>query len=129
MNEMEKKIEMFVPRNDYKQPTEVREDVLKQIITALLSNMEKEVPIVINTHNKGIYLRRGNLCYDRFSNVEARVHGVEMNAAFRALHKAGYYLYTSYDIVNDRMTYVWSRKPKYGRQEPMKEPNFNTFID
>lgn len=81
------------------------------------------------SHNRGVYLSDGNIYYERRYEKDVRVHGVEMDAAFKALHQAGYYLYASYCITDDVTTYVWSQKPWYGKQEYMNEPCFSVFID
>lgn len=123
------KIELNVPANDYKEPTEIRENVVRDIALALLPDIKGERRFRICSHNRGVYLGYGQIRLERLYEKDIRVHGVEMNAAFEALHHAGYYLYATYCITDDVHTYVWSKKPMYGNQKPIKEPKFSTFID
>lgn len=122
------KIELNIPANDYTKPTEIREKVVRDIALALLPGI-KECTFKINSYNRGVYLSYGKIRLERLYENDIRVHGAEMNAAFKALHQAGYYLYATYCITDDVHTYVWSKKPMYGNQKPMKEPKFTTFID
>lgn len=123
------KIELNIPSNDYKKPTEIRDGVVCFIAETLLNGVGEERPFRINSHNRGVYISGGHIRFERLYEKDIRVRGVEMNAAFEALHQAGYYLYATYCITDDVHTYVWSKKPMYGNQKPMKEPKFSTFID
>lgn len=122
-------LEEIIPKNSYKQPKDVREMVAKGVVRALFKGIEYETPLVICSQNRGVYLRNRELRLERGTAADIRVRGVEMEAAFDALRKAGYYLYSYYDEAADVTSYVWSRKPMRGRQMPMFEPKFRTFID
>lgn len=123
------KIEIKVPKNGYKQPTEIREAVVQSVVNVLLSRIKDERPFKIFSFNEGLYLHNGEINYKRKFADDVRINGAEVNAAFNALHEAGYYLYASYCITDNKHEYVWSSKPKYGNYEPMGKPTFNVFID
>lgn len=123
------KIEINVPKNGYKQPTEIRETVVQGVVSALFMYIKDERPFKIRSFNEGLYLHNGGIYYKRQSDDDVRINGAEMNAAFTALHEAGYYLYGSYCITDMTHAYVWSCKPQYGNYKPQEEPTFNVFID
>ncbi len=123
------KLEINIQKNDYKKPTEIRQNVVQGVVNALFGHIKDECPFVINAFNNGVYLHNGYLHSQHRCDDDVRVNGAEMNAAFNALHEAGYYLYASYCITDKRHTYIWSCKPKLGNYEPMKEPTFDVFID
>lgn len=118
-----------IPVNDYKVPTGIREDVVRDIAKNLLKRMEKEQELLIWDNNKGLYLGDGSIYYDYIADGDVRIRGVEMQAAFEALHKAGYFLYGEYCISNGYHTYVWSKKPIFNGKKPLEKPVFSAFID
>ncbi len=118
-----------IPVNDYKVPTEIRDNVVREFIEVLLKRMEKEQGLLIRDDNNGLYLRNGSICYEYRDENDIRVHGVEVNAAFEALHKAGYFLYGEYCISNGYHKYTWSRKPMFNGNKPLEKPVFSIFID
>lgn len=118
-----------IPVNDYKVPTEIRDNVVREFIEVLLKRMEKEQGLLIRDDNNGLYLRNGSICYEYRDENDIRVHGVEVNVAFEALHKAGYFLYGEYCISNGYHKYTWSRKPMFNGNKPLEKPVFSTFID
>lgn len=120
-----------VPQNDYVQPTEIREDVVQGIVDTLLDYLKNGFALRVFNDNKGIYLRKEK---KRFSCDPKcldgiRVYGVEMNAAFKALSAAGYYVYGEYNITRLEHSFYWSNKPRHNNDKPMEEALFSVFID
>ena len=118
-----------IPVNDYKVPTEIREDVVRDIIKNLLERAGKEQGLLIWDNTKGLYLIDGSICYGCIEESNTRIRGVEMQADFEVLHKAGYFLYGEYNITKGIHTYVWSKKPIFNGQKPLEKPVFSVFID
>lgn len=118
-----------IPVNDYKVPTEIRDNVVRDIVKNLLKRIENEEEFNVWDNNKGLYLGNESIYYSYVYDDDVRIRGVEMQAAFEALHKAGYFLYGDYNITKGVHTYVWSKKPIFNGQKPLEKPVFSTFID
>lgn len=80
-----------IPVNNYKVPAEIRDDVVRDIVKNLLKQIENEEEFNVWDSNKGLYLGDGFIYYDCPADGDVRIRGVEMQAAFEALHKAGYF--------------------------------------
>ena len=78
-----------IPQNDYSYPTEIREEVVKAIISKMLNSGF----IDIDREYKALYYSNGNISRSIRTNEEnIRVHGIEVQCAFSALQKKGYYI-------------------------------------
>ena len=131
-------ITINIPKNDYVQPKEVREEVVQAICTTFL---ETHVDSVFHPFSGGAY--RCNTIYvatkhprggfndlswakDHKEDGYIRFNGEEMKAAFKALQNAGYYMYRIYKY-GTWMGYKCSKKPFMENGERVTE--FNDFID
>lgn len=110
-----------IPKNDYIQPTEVREWVVQGICEAFLSDngwstfypyndgagRYKRKYIARHTNNSRFY----GFVSERFTGEECvEFHGEEMKRAFEELHKAGYFIFRIYTY-GTWMGYVCKKKP------------------
>lgn len=130
-------IRINIPKNDYVQPTEVREEVVQGICEAFLNGGAWSTfhpfsngayrgasnKIIRNKNDKKFY----GFHNEGFSNdIAIRFNGAEMKAAFVALIKAGYYMFKVYEY-GSWMGYECSKKPFMNDGERVTE--FNDFID
>lgn len=125
-----------VKRNTYEVPTEVREEVVQAICDAFLN---RSVWSVFHPTSEGMY-RRASLLVIGHKNGEwygfhnepftdelsYRVRGVEMNAAFAELRKAGYHIFKVYSF-GSWPGYRVSEKPFMEGGTEVEE--FTDFID
>lgn len=130
-------IRINIPKNDYVQPTEVRENVVQAICDAFLAQC---VWSTFHPFSQGCYRRADKyvLRYKRDSRFYGFVNspfegedgitfnGAEMKAAFKALQEAGYYMFRIYEY-GSWMGYKCSKKPFMEKGERVTE--FNNFID
>lgn len=131
-------ITLNIPRNNYVQPTEIRQEVVQAICTTFL---EHHVNTIFHPFNDGCYRQatlyvatkhpRGGFNYvswakDHKEEGYVRINGKEMEAAFNALQKAGYYMFRTYEY-GSWMGYKCSKKPFMERGAKVTE--FNDFID
>lgn len=78
-----------IPQNDYSYPTEMREEVIKAIISKMLNSGY----IDIDREYKALYYSNGYISHSAVSNEESiRVHGIEVQCAFVALQRKRYYI-------------------------------------
>lgn len=128
---------VFIPKNDYKQPSVVRQEVVQGICEAFLERMpirdtftavrheytEPTLYIGWTNGRKPTFLNTRELDFEMYKNYRTeRIRGCEMKLAFKILIEAGYHMF-KYDNAH----YFCSKKPfEYGCQE-VKE--FNDFID
>lgn len=124
-------IKVNIPKNNYVQPTEIRQNVVQAIANILLRYMDKQLQFVVGDDNDGLYLTSdlNEITTDSEKPNTIRVNGLEVNAAFNALSEAGYYFYGEYNITRCTHYYHCSRKPKWHNREPMSGTLFNVFID
>lgn len=121
-------IKINIPKNDYVQPTEVRQEVVEKICQTFINNLGDIGRYYIN--NDEIYLegnRFTEFAYNHKTQKQnIRIRGVEMKASITALVKAGYYIYRQ--NCRKGVRYWCSKKPidDY-RLQPTTE--FDTFID
>ena len=141
-------ITINIPQNDYVQPTEVRHEIVQRICDFMLPNSNGIAPVFHPFHDgygrnptlwcsKEISRVSGKeiLCgpkshseaekYDKDRNP-IRIHGVEVNAAFKALRDAGYHIFRVYEY-RTWMGYECSKKPFMERGTEVTE--FTDFID
>jgi len=132
-------MEIKINKNEYVQPTEVREQVVQMICNSLLHHYldsddykdiefawkKPQAQILVHGY-KTPYLMGGaerSKLYDE--NIIVRT--CEMKAAFDALQDAGYYIY-GFLCTNGNTSYHISSKPVYAGREA-ERVTFNLFID
>ena len=132
-------IKINIPKNDYVQPTEIREEVVQMICDSLLHHYldcddcrdiefawkKPQAQILVHGY-KTPYLVGGserNKIYEE--NIIVRTE--EMNAAFRVLQDAGYYIY-GFSHYTGNVSYHISTKPVYAGRKATRT-TFNVFID
>lgn len=130
-------IKINIPKNDYVQPTRVREDVVQAICDAFLTQC---VWSTFHPFSQGCYRRaskyilkhkRSKTFYgfndEPFDGEDGiTFNGAEMRAAFEALQNAGYYMFRVYEY-GSWLGYKCSKKPFMNGGERVTE--FNDFID
>ena len=131
--------------NDYKQPLEVRPEVVQGICDAFLTHC---CDSTFHPHNDGGCYRQASLyitkykTQDKYTGFECerevndsysrkrqdaiRIHGSEMKAAFEVLMNAGYHIYRVYDY-GTWLGYEVHKKPYY--QNGTEVFSFDDFID
>lgn len=125
-------ITINIPRNDYKQPTEVRTEVVQAICQAFLKETCFRVFHPFNGSNNGCrnatrYIDINRPLFDNASqNNPIRMHGCEVAAAFKILREAGYHMYKVYSY-GSWMGYLCDKKPYYNGGVEVTE--FTDFID
>lgn len=139
-------IKINIQKNDYVQPTEVREEIVQKICDFFLPNSYGCSP-VFHPSNDGAYrdatlwisreiskssgkeVLCGPMSYsraERYDKNPTKIHGVEVSAAFEALRRAGYYMFRIYEY-NSWMGYMCSKKPFVKGGVQVTE--FTDFID
>ena len=128
-------IKVNIPKNDYVQPTEVKQTVVQAICDAFLRGgcwstfhpftdgfRARTLGVICHVNGEPYGFNEKpfpNECFIKFN-------GAEMKAAFRALIKAGYHIYRVYDY-GTWMGYRVSKKPfMEGGEEVVY---FDDFID
>lgn len=130
-------ITINIPKNDYVQPTEVRQEVVQGICEAFLggtcwSTFHPHSDGYCRRANKYIIRHKGDKSFygfhDKpFSDEEGvKFNCAEMKAAFKALTNAGYYIFKVYTNVTWK-GYKCSKRPFLEGGERVTE--FNDFID
>lgn len=132
-------ITLNIPQNDYVQPTEVRQFAVQTICDYLLRNSS----CILHPKNDGpyrqanLYLRRKEgeenwrgMCNWHYAEEKGFEHtlvrGVEVQAAFDALIKAGYCIFRVWEY-RTWMGYCCSGKPRIDGGERVTQ--FTEFID
>lgn len=114
-------IKVNIPKNDYVQPTEVRQEVVQALCEAFLTTTCWKVFHPFCGSNNGC---RPSNRHNTKGCV--RIRGCEVNAAFKALRKAGYHMYQVYEY-GSWMGYICDEKPFHnGGREVVA---FYDFID
>ena len=131
-------IKINIPKNDYVQSTEVRQNVVQAICDAFL---ESHCNSIFHPYGDGCGRRKTHFVHPRTANKYAsfqnydwatenegfiKFNGEEMKAAFKALQEAGYYMFRIYNY-GSWMGYECSKKPFMEKGERVTE--FNDFID
>lgn len=141
-------IKVNIPKNDYVQPTEVREKVVQDICNHIIYWMN-------NSLEKGFYVLRiwdysdssaeVHIFYDSSAMTKTagvvtqkidksrypfsiKVRTCEMKAVFKAIQKAGYHIFGSHCITDNVHTYVFTTKPVLDGRVA-KKIDFSLFID
>lgn len=124
-------IKLNIPFNDWKEPTEVREDVVQGICEAFLSgNIWK----VFHPYSEGAYRRKTNFIYRHKSeskfigftgkpfemDVNIRFNSAELKTAIEALKKAGYYFHEVYEN-RTWLGYVCEKYPTISNGRPVDD--------
>lgn len=128
-----------IKRNEYKQPTEVREFMVQGIIDAFLCASEHFK--IFRPYNKNdvatLWLRNDSDTYKpyffRYISKEpekylGKIRGCEMKEAFRIIQEAGYYIFKI--SISCQLGYIVSEKPFVQEYEfATRVTEFNDFID
>lgn len=139
-----------IKKNDWVQPTEVREEVVQAICDAFIYGAENPTHVRHTYHpfNGGGYRGATSLVakptskglvnvfgftspsYSNDTDIKYRFNGAEMKRAFEELINAGYYMLRVYLYYSGWMGYVCSKKP-YSRIYPdaVQVTEFNDMID
>lgn len=125
---------MNIKRNDYVQPTDVRDWVVEGICQAFLSNScfhAKEDGWYRNITDNIVRNKGGNEFYgfrDKALSFEEAVkfNGAEMKEAFKVLQDYEYYIFKVYEY-GTWEGYICSKKPY--RDGGIRVTSFNDFID
>ena len=129
-------MEIKIKRNDYVQPTEVREEVVQSICDILLDYVEKSLSLTVYVNTAVLYLATSKFDGAKVINHSTlntatdyiRIHSCEMDAAFKAFQDAGYFIYLERDKKTKTSTYRFSKKPVLWGV-PAKNLEFDVFID
>ena len=131
-------ITVNIPKNDYVQPTEVRQEVVQYICDAFLSTCVwrifhperqsayrgKTLFVMVSKRRGTANGNGGNAAHDRDEKI--RKNGEEMKAAFKALRNAGYHMFRIYEYGSWK-GYICDKKPFI--QDGEEVTTFNDFID
>lgn len=145
-------ITVNIPKNDYIQPTEVRTEVVQAICEAFIANSTFHPHHGSNNGSRDaklwLFKRKDSKYAPHFTSYEYahrdaqdaerngkeyimyRIRGCEMEAAFDALQKAGYYMFRCYHY-GSWLGYDCGKKPvmMLGTQHCERVTSFNDFID
>lgn len=133
-----------IEKNNYVESTSERENVVQAIVDAFIAKMnfiERNYESAIaygleyRDNDNGLYVCKAKdgryfiTTNDKLSTA-IRVSAREMQIAFDCLHRAGYYYYESYWVINGikRKQCWWWKKPSFLNLTPSKCPTFNWFI-
>lgn len=142
-------IKVNIPKNDYVQPTEVREKVVQDICNHIIYWMKNGCEGgfyqlgIKDFYNKNAMLY---LIYRSYEKTETsgfqgnekidkarypfhvKVRTCEMQAVFKVMQKAGYHIFGSHCITDNVHTYVFTTKPVLDGRVA-KKIDFSLFID
>ena len=135
-------IKINIPKNDYVQPTEVRENVVQMICDHIihyievgmwvedtydikLNHKDWSYQLYLNLRNDGSIA--GFSCEKKSSIDQIRIRTAEMQAVFKALQDADYYIF-AWAYTTGEKKYIFTKKPVYDNREA-KRIEFSTFID
>ena len=123
-------ITINIPKNNYVQPNEVRQNVVQLCCDAMLNmiKMKRELAIRKDTMRvcvgKNGYAMWGLDARER----DIQVRTCELRAAFDAMQDAGYYIYVTLMSYPREYRFTFSEKPFFeGRKA--ERVDFNLFID
>lgn len=127
-------IKINIPQNDYVQPTEVREEIVQLVCDAIVNmanevasldiQTEKRMGICINTKNHWLYGVPDDGSYTHSRGVRT----CEMEAAFKIVQNAGYYIYPTRCVCPSEYSFTFSKKP-YLNGWKAQRVTFDLFID
>ena len=136
-----------IPKNNYKQPSEVREYVVQAICDAFLDhdvlhldgtrykeNWEADIYVYVPDEGNNYYdaefinqRQKNDTYYYKFSDGKCvKFTGAEMKQAFKELIKAGYYMFKMYEY-DYWQGYICHDKPFY--KDGIRVNSFNERID
>ena len=143
------RISVNIPKNDYVQPTEVREKVVQDICNHIIHWMKHSCEEgFYQLRIKDFYYKNAML-YLIYSSSEktetsgfqdngkidearypfhVKVRTCEMKAVFNVMQKAGYHIFGSHNITDNVHTYVFTKKPFLNGRKAEKI-DFSMFID
>ena len=130
-------IKINIPKNEYVQPTDVRQEVVQNICEIILKKyMDVEgwwKDIAVYDSCPQVWVRNGEKPRLYTSSVldeerDTRVRTSEMNAVFDAIQDAGYFIYAVYNITDRAHRYHFSVKPYFDGRKA-ERIHFTTFID
>ena len=132
-------IKVNIPRNDYKQLSEPRTEVVQAICDAFLNRLgffyhpyndgcyrQASTAVAIDSQGKGFCFLNWREYENKKATEYVVFYGCEMKAAFKALIKAGYHMFRAYEY-RSWMGYICSKKPFVRGGEEVQ--SFNDFID
>ena len=136
-NKAESEMTLYVPENDYVQPTEARVEVVQALIYAFLTdnnyckvyhphNWFSNEPKFYEAHTHISTVSPLFCGYKRTGEDFVRIRGCEMVAAFKALRGAGYHMF-KVETDGGWKGYVCHKKPFLLGGEEVEE--FTDFID
>ena len=126
------KISVNIPKNNYVQPTEVREKIVQDICNHILNYMDKglekgfyEVNIYEHCNKSAkLYIlydsqnKTKTIGFESREKIDERrypfyekVRTCEMQAVFKVMQKAGYHIFGSHNITYNVHTYIFTIKP------------------
>lgn len=137
-------IKINIPKNDYKEPTEVRQDVVQEIASFICERIKTSkthtFEICVEQHNdrpSELWLVRRNEddniydittgdFSDRYFSYE-KIFTAEMVAVFKALSDADYICYGRYCVTDQTHTYTFTDRDF--RPDQSRFVKFTDFID
>lgn len=135
-----------LPKNDYQQPTEIRDWVVREIVGVAIKNIQNKLESTLGIGTSGtIFLHnispnfREHCPEAPSKEVEPyiQVRGVEMQKVWRVLQGAGYYLYVTagscydsyYNSVLPTTEFHWDKCPYWRNRTGVQDAEFTYFID
>ena len=140
-------ITINIPKNDYVQPTEIRQEIVQKFCEHLIYWMDRgatkngyTISFSDNTRKKAeifLHIRRdgsisGISSYDdglteKCGGQVVKMRTVEMKAVFEAMQKAGYFIF-GVRCTDGTVSYNFNRRDYYDGRKAF-EMNFTEFID
>ena len=125
-----------IKKNDYVQPTEIRENIVQGICDVLLEYVDRSLPLTVYVKSAVLFIgtRKSDgtkvISHSQLNTDTdyIRINSCEMNASFQALQDAGYFIYLERDKKTKTSTYRFSKKPVLWGV-PAKTIEFDMFID
>lgn len=124
-------IRVNIPKNDYVQPTEVREEIVQRVCNAIVNMARDDKRLEVDEKTMRVCVnQKANWLYGIPSNTPnaINVRTCEMKAAFDIIQDAGYYIYPSYLVCPAEYRFVFSKKP-YFENGKAERVTFDLFID
>ena len=123
-------------KNDYVQPTEVRESVVQDICDIIMeSYVDRAINITVYAKSAILYVcvskdGKKSIAHSMLNsnNTYIRIHSCEIDAAFKVFQDAGYHIFVERDKKAKTTTYRFSKKPVLWGEEA-KNLEFDVFID
>jgi len=128
-------MDIKIQKNDYVQPTEVRQGIVQDICDILINRYVNENNgmsfDITKLKTPELYIvpkrNKTEAYFSRFEEESKdRVRTCEMEEAFKILQDNGYFIFER--IRTDEIVYFFSKKP-YFKNQYAKREHFNVFID